>query len=177
MRVLLHKLQGVFDLPRKLRAAIERQAFEVAADAYADAAPLLKKYGHKVRPTTPARERRWLAASIVPVDGLSGGRITSLQGALRRVAGDVEACAREIAGILRHRLLAAPDQAAECIQMIAKLGEPTESLQEDFLECKRQRLEGLLAAAGLMLKTLAVDKGLLSPAGGRRAVGVQIKVL
>lgn len=94
--------------------------------------------------------------------------------------------------------------------MIAKLGEPTESLQvskwvmaerhfcccrqhgcglcmasqltpvqpccrspptvppqqEDFLECKRQRLEGLLAAAGLMLKTLAVDRGLLSPAGG-----------
>ncbi len=48
VRVLLHKLQGVFDLPRKLRAAIERQAFEVAADAYADAAPLLKKYGHKV---------------------------------------------------------------------------------------------------------------------------------
>lgn len=38
--------------------------------------------------------------------------------------------------------------------------------QEDFLECKRQRLEGLLAAAGLMLKTLAVDRGLLSPAGG-----------
>jgi hypothetical protein len=48
VRALLHKLQGVFDLPRKLRAAIERQAFEVAADAYADAAPLLKKYGHKV---------------------------------------------------------------------------------------------------------------------------------
>ena len=41
-------------------------------------------------------------------------------------------------------------------------------LQEDFLECKRQRLEGLLAAAGLMLKTLAVDKGLLSAAGGQR---------
>lgn len=34
------------------------------------------------------------------------------------------------------------------------------------MECKRQRLEGLLAAAGLMLKTLAVDKGLLSAAGG-----------
>lgn len=38
--------------------------------------------------------------------------------------------------------------------------------QEDFLECKRQRLEGLLAAAGLALKMLAVDKGLLSPVGG-----------
>lgn len=36
------------------------------------------------------------------------------------------------------------------------------------MECKRQRLEGLLAAAGLALKMLAVDKGLLSPAGGCR---------
>lgn len=40
--------QAVFDLPRKLRAAIDREALEVAADAYADAAPLLRKYGHKV---------------------------------------------------------------------------------------------------------------------------------
>ncbi|KAL4420694.1 hypothetical protein ABPG75_010350 [Micractinium tetrahymenae] len=132
VRALMHKLQAVFDLPRKLRAAIEREAYEVAADCYADAAPLLRKYGHK--------------------------------GAFKKVASEVEACARELAGILRRRLLAAPDQAAECIQMIAKLGEPTESLQEDFLECKRQRLEGLLAAAGLALKMLAVDKGLLSPA-------------
>jgi hypothetical protein len=53
----------------------------------------------------------------------------ALQGAFKRVATEVEACARELAAILRRRLLAAPDQAAECIQMIAKLGEPTESLQ------------------------------------------------
>ena len=49
VRLLLHKLQAVFDLPRKLRAAIDRQAYEVAVDSYADAAPLLTKYGHKVR--------------------------------------------------------------------------------------------------------------------------------
>lgn len=48
VRALLAKLQAVFDLPRKLRAAIDQGAFEVAADCYADAAPLLKKYGHKV---------------------------------------------------------------------------------------------------------------------------------
>ena len=53
----------------------------------------------------------------------------ALQGAFKRVATEVEACACELATILRRRLLAAPDQAAECIQMIAKLGEPTESLQ------------------------------------------------
>lgn len=152
------------------------------------------------------------------------------QGAFKRVAAEVEVCAKELGALLRKRLLAAPDQAAECIQMIAKLGEPTEALQvcpapgwvasgwvgcrgavvgaaqtrraavgsrvaarlactclliadalshppthspiscpvkqEDFLECKRQRLEGMLAAAGLMLKTLAVDQGLLPPSGG-----------
>lgn len=58
------------------------------------------------------------------------------QGAFKRVAGEVEACARELAGILRRRLLAAPDQAAECIQMIAKLGEPTESLQARTAACR-----------------------------------------
>lgn len=45
---LLAKLQAVFDLPRRLRAALEQGALEVAADVYADAAPLLKRYGHKV---------------------------------------------------------------------------------------------------------------------------------
>ena len=45
---LLTKLQVVFDLPRRLRAALDRGAHEIAADAYADAAPLLKRYGHKV---------------------------------------------------------------------------------------------------------------------------------
>lgn len=47
VRVLLHKLQAVFELPRKLRAAMDREAYDVAADCYADAAPLLRKYGHK----------------------------------------------------------------------------------------------------------------------------------
>lgn len=51
---------------------------------------------------------------------------------------------------------------------------PSCELQEDYLECKRQRLEGLLAAAGLMLKTLAVEHGLLSPGGVRRAHAAQL---
>ena len=49
VRLLLAKLQGVFDLPRRLRAALNAQAHEVAVDAYAEAAPLLRAYGHKVR--------------------------------------------------------------------------------------------------------------------------------
>lgn len=41
---------------------------------------------------------------------------------------------------------------------------PTQS-QEDFLNCKRQRMEGWLQTAGLVLKTIAVESGLLDPAG------------
>lgn len=48
MRELLAKLQAVFDLPRRLRTAIDRGALELAVGYYADAAPLLHRYGHKV---------------------------------------------------------------------------------------------------------------------------------
>ena len=49
VRSLLLKLQAVFELPKRLKIAIEQGALEVAVNSYADAAPLLKKYAHKVR--------------------------------------------------------------------------------------------------------------------------------
>ena len=58
VKSLLSKLQIVFDLPRRLRAALDAAAHEVAADAYADAAPLLKRYGHKVGHACPCKARR-----------------------------------------------------------------------------------------------------------------------
>ena len=48
MRGLLWKLQAVFDLPRRLHSAIDNGAYEIAVKSYADAEPLLKRYGHKV---------------------------------------------------------------------------------------------------------------------------------
>ena len=48
MRSLLFKLQAVFDLPKRLQVAIDQGALELAVNSYADAAPLLKQYGHKV---------------------------------------------------------------------------------------------------------------------------------
>lgn len=48
VRGLLWKLQAVFDLPRRLHSAIDNGAYEIAVRSYADAEPLLKRYGHKV---------------------------------------------------------------------------------------------------------------------------------
>jgi hypothetical protein len=39
--------QALFDLPRRMRAALEEDALEAAVDYYSDAAPLLQKYGSK----------------------------------------------------------------------------------------------------------------------------------
>ena len=48
VRGLLFKLQAIFDLPKRLHTALEQGAVEIAVNAFADAAPLLKHYGHKV---------------------------------------------------------------------------------------------------------------------------------
>ena len=53
VRGLLFKLQAIFDLPKRLHTALEQGAVEIAVNAFADAAPLLKRYGHKV-PVLPA---------------------------------------------------------------------------------------------------------------------------
>ena len=50
VRGLLFKLQAIFDLPKRLHTALEQGAVEIAVDAFAEAAPLLKRYGHKVIP-------------------------------------------------------------------------------------------------------------------------------
>ena len=48
VRGLLWKLQTLFDLPRRLHSAINKGAYEIAVQSYADAEPLLKRFGHKV---------------------------------------------------------------------------------------------------------------------------------
>jgi hypothetical protein len=40
-------LQAVFDLPSRMRAALEEDALDSAVSFYAEALPLLKKHGHK----------------------------------------------------------------------------------------------------------------------------------
>ncbi|KAF5829573.1 Vps51/Vps67-domain-containing protein [Dunaliella salina] len=44
---LLQKLQVVFDLPKRMRAALEDDVMDSAVGFYAEALPLLKKFGHR----------------------------------------------------------------------------------------------------------------------------------
>ena len=60
------------------------------------------------------------------------------------MAAEADACAKELTQILKQRMVTQKDEAAECIQMVRKLGEPIESLQEDFLLCMHKRMEGIL---------------------------------
>ena len=53
----------------------------------------------------------------------------NVQGAFRQVAVEADACAKELTQILKQRMVTQKDEAAECIQMVRKLGEPIESLQ------------------------------------------------
>ncbi|KAL3158433.1 hypothetical protein ABBQ38_010667 [Trebouxia sp. C0009 RCD-2024] len=147
VRGLLFKLQAIFDLPKRLHTALEQGAVEIAVNAFADAAPLLKRYGHK--------------------------------GAFRQVAVEADACAKELTLILKQRMVTQKDEAAECIQMVRKLGEPIESLQEDFLLCMHKRMEDILqeaeAIADLMAPAAnpAALQGLLSKVSARGSWGFE----
>ncbi|KAL6774175.1 hypothetical protein ACKKBG_A24035 [Auxenochlorella protothecoides x Auxenochlorella symbiontica] len=46
-RLLLRRLQAVYELPKKIRAALDSGKLEVAVDAHADVLPLLRAHGHK----------------------------------------------------------------------------------------------------------------------------------
>jgi hypothetical protein len=52
-----------------------------------------------------------------------------MQGAFRKVAVEAAACAKELTATLKKRMLLRKEEAAECIQMLRKLGEPVEALQ------------------------------------------------
>ena len=49
VRQLLRKLQGVFDLPKRLRAMLDAGALDLGAESYAEVGPFLRRHGHKVR--------------------------------------------------------------------------------------------------------------------------------
>ncbi|GFR51170.1 hypothetical protein Agub_g13528, partial [Astrephomene gubernaculifera] len=61
---LLRKLQTVFELPRKMRAALEEDALDTAVGLYAEAQPLLHKYGGRGTFKVIALESDFVAQEI-----------------------------------------------------------------------------------------------------------------
>ena len=76
--------------------------------------------------------------------------------ALRKVSAEVEICRAEAAEWLRGQLHTSPESAAESIQLIARLGESTASLMDDFLGCQRRRLSAALTAGESALQDLNI---------------------
>jgi hypothetical protein len=67
-RELLYQLQLLLDVPRKLRAAINQGAYDIAADIYADVSPVLTKHGHRkafIKVTAEVEECRVTAAAYL----------------------------------------------------------------------------------------------------------------
>lgn len=64
---VLRKLQAVFDLPKKMRAALEQDILDSAVSFYAEALPLLKKHGNRGAFRTVATESDAVAKEISQV--------------------------------------------------------------------------------------------------------------
>ncbi|KFM26431.1 Vacuolar protein sorting-associated protein 51-like protein [Auxenochlorella protothecoides] len=133
-RLLLRRLQAVYELPKKIRAALDSGKLEVAVDAHADVLPLLRAHGHK--------------------------------GALRRVAAEIEGLARETLALVKSRMAADPGTASDCIQAMARMGQPPEELEAAFVACKRGVLERTLDIAAALLSSQAAAAGLQGPSPG-----------
>ncbi|KXZ52995.1 hypothetical protein GPECTOR_8g365 [Gonium pectorale] len=95
---LLRKLQTVFELPRKMRAALEEDALDTAVGLYAEAQPLLHKYGGRGSFKVIALESDFVAQEI---SALLKRRLTE------RRDGDAEQC------VLLLRKLGEPDDTLQ----------------------------------------------------------------
>lgn len=111
MQLLLHKLKAIFQVPYKIEKAIDNGAIDIAAETYAEIAPLLRSYGDRA--------------------------------AIRTLAETVYILRDQIAHKLKNKLLTEPNEVSECVLLLAKVDEPIESLQNDFMTCQRNRLQRL----------------------------------
>ena len=85
---LLRKLQAVFDLPKRMRAALEEDVLDTAVSFYAEAQPLLKKYGGRGTFRQIALESDQVAKEVSQVGG-------------RETEGD-RGCTRRASAAPRH---------------------------------------------------------------------------
>lgn len=123
-RLVLHRLKAALDVPRKIKAAVQAGALDIAADTYADVLPLLKVHGDKA--------------------------------ALKAMAAQTDILRGEVAEKLKQRLTTQPEEAADCVQSLAKLGEPIDSLRNHFLDCSKIKMHTILAKLDNIDNTSAI---------------------
>lgn len=73
VRQLLRKLQGVFDLPKRLRAMLDAGALDLGAESYAEVGPFLRRRGHQVRRSVRALLVLWGGSAAAGLKRRGGG--------------------------------------------------------------------------------------------------------
>ena len=121
LQSLVKKLTFLFELPERLRQAIEMDALPQAVLYYTRSAPVLAKYKH------------------VP-------SFASINGDAKAIIGDVRAMLQKrlsSAGTSGIR----PAAFDECVSLLLQLGDPRVELAKKYLEWHEQRLLAMLSAA------------------------------
>ncbi|KAG2495102.1 hypothetical protein HYH03_006712 [Edaphochlamys debaryana] len=124
---LLRKLQTVFELPRKMRAALEEDALDTAVGLYAEAQPLLHKYGGKGTFKVIALESDFVAQEISQL----------LKKRLTERKDDAEQC------VLLLRKLGEPDDTLQDKYLTGRVSRIKRVLQEAAIVA-----DAMAAAAG-----------------------------
>lgn len=115
IRGLLKKLQSVFDLPSRVKTALQLGALSSAVREYAAAAPLLERYG---------------TGAFAAVAAETAGSIKQIAEQLRAKLRDPET---------------RPEDAAEALELLQLLRMPQDELQGEWLSERRKALQTAMA--------------------------------
>ncbi|GFH06630.1 uncharacterized protein HaLaN_01294, partial [Haematococcus lacustris] len=129
VQLLLKKLQAVFELPRRMRAALEEDVLDTAVSYYAEAQPLLQKYGNRGTFKQIAVDSDNVAKELSQASGVS---------------------------VLKRRLAERKDDTERCVLLLRKLGEPDDTLQDRYLAGRAQRLRKVLSDGSTLVEAMAV---------------------
>ena len=183
VRGLIAKLQNAFDVPEKMRAALNRDAPGVAANYYAAVRPLLAKHGDRgafvaVKKHAELEAKR---ARDVLFEAMSCAATRAAEAARARKDADREGTAKESAPTSVVRIGGQEEEeeeeeeetlsktpvskrlnlsASECVRLLEKLGAPRRDAKEAFVK----------AHASPMERALRHSESSLTRPGGRAQV-------
>lgn len=126
VQTLLKKLQAVFDLPKRMRAALAEDALASAVSFYAEARPLLRKFGHR-------------------------GSFKSIAAEADAVARDISAALKKQLTDKRQQT-----DTEQCVLLLRKLGEADDTLQDKYMQGRMQRMRRILQEAAVVVDAMAL---------------------